>query len=333
MSWLVPFALPAAVALPILVAVGLWLFARRRRRVARAFDPSPRPERGLAATVGAVPWMRLLLALLAALALSGALLTARAGAGPERGAGGAVVLVLDVSNSMLTEDVKPNRLTLLRATAHRLLSHLTGTPVGIVVFAGRAYALSPPTTDPGALELYLDALDPQMVTQTGTSLSAAVRQAVGLLATTRGHTGSIVLISDGNAQETPDELGAATSIAKRAGMPVYTVGIGTPQGGPVPRIDFRTGRRNGFIPDPAGGNAISRLDENLLRYVASETRGEYLPLGTGEGVDRLGALLGGGGAAAGGGEEEPARYAWFAGAALLLLVAEVLIARRRRVEP
>jgi Ca-activated chloride channel family protein len=333
MSGLVPFALPAAVALPVLVAIGLWLFARRRRRVARAFDPAPRPARGLAAEVGRVPWTRLLLVLVAALSLSGALLTARAGAGPESAAGGAVVFVLDVSNSMLTQDVKPDRLSLLRATAHRLLSHLAGTPVGIVVFAGRAYALSPPTADPGALELYLDALDPQMVTQTGTSLSAAVRQAVGLLATTRGRTGSIVLISDGNAQETPEELGAATSIAKRAGMPVYTIGIGTPQGGPVPRIDFRTGRRNGFIPDPAGGDAISRLDETLLRDVAGETGGEYLRLGTGGGVDRLGALLGGGAGGVGGGEEEPTTYAWFAGAALVLLFAEALIARRRRVEP
>lgn len=333
MSGFEPFTLPAAVAIPILVATGLWLFARRRRRVARAFDPAPHPERGLAAAVGKVPWPRLLLVLLAALALSGALLTARSGAGPERGAGGAVVLVLDVSNSMLTEDVKPNRLALLRATAHRLLSHLAGTPVGIVVFAGRAYALSPPTTDPGALELYLDALDPQMVTQTGTSLSAAVRQAVGLLATTRGRSGSIVLISDGNAQETPEELGAATSIARRAGMPVYTVGVGTPEGGPVPRIDFRTGRRNGFIPDPGGGNAISRLDETLLREVASETGGAYMPLGAGEGVDRLGALLGGGAAGAGDGEDEPATYAWFAGAALVLLLAEAVLARRRRVEP
>jgi Ca-activated chloride channel family protein len=156
---------------------------------------------------------------------------------------------------------------------------------------------------------------------------------VGLLATTRGRTGSIVLISDGNAQETPEELGAATSIAKRAGMPVYSIGIGTPQGGPVPRIDFRTGRRNGFIPDPAGGNAISRLDENLLRDVASETGGEYLRLGTGGGVDRLGALLRGGAAGAGGGEEGPATYAWFAGAALVLLFAEALIARKGRVEP
>jgi Ca-activated chloride channel family protein len=321
------------VALPLLVTAGLWLFARRRRRVARAFDPAPHPTRGLAAVVGTTPWARLLLVLLAALALSGALLTARGGAGPERGVGGAVVLVLDVSNSMLTEDVKPNRLTLLRATAHRLLSHLTGTPVGIVVFAGRAYALSPPTTDPGALELYLDALDPQMVTQTGTSLAAAVRQAVGLLATTRGRTGSIVLISDGNAQETPEELSNATGIAKRAAMPVYTVGIGTPAGGPVPRIDFRTGRRNGFIPDPAGGNAISRLDETLLRDVATETGGEYMRLGTGGGVDRLGAQLGGGMAGAGGGDDELATYAWFAGAALVLLLAEAVLARRRRAEP
>jgi Ca-activated chloride channel family protein len=241
-----------------------------------------------------------------------------------------VILVLDVSNSMLAEDAAPNRLELLRSSARRLLSRLEGTPVGIVVFAGRAYALSPPTTDPEALELYLSTLDPQMVTQTGTSLAAAVRQAVGLLATTRTRTGTAVLISDGNAPETPAEIDAATTAATRAGVRVHAVGIGTPAGAPVPRIDFRTGRANGFIPDAGGGVAISRLDEGLLRRVAADTRGEYLHLTDAASVDGLGMLLAGGAVGAGRGGEEPSPYAWFAGAALLLLLAEAAFASRGR---
>jgi Ca-activated chloride channel family protein len=323
-SALLTAALVAAVAIPVLVALGSWLFRRRGVRVARAF---PR--------VGRVSRARLALAMLAALAVAGALVTAaraaaRGGGGGGAGAGGAVVLVLDVSNSMLARDVQPDRLTQLRATARQLLTDLAGTPVGIVVFAGRAYALSPPTTDPEALEMYLDALDPEMVTQTGTSLSAAVRQAVGLLATTRGRTGSIVLISDGNAQESPAELKTATAIAARAGIPIHTVGIGTPAGAPVPRVDFRTGRRNGFIPDSGGGNAISRLDERLLRELADGSGGTYRRLGGGGGVAALGTLAGGGG---GRDAREPNAYwVWLAAAAVLLLAAESVIARLRSVD-
>lgn len=311
----------AALILPLLVAAALLLHARRARRVAMAF-----------AGVGGVPWVRMALALAGALAISGAILAAasaeRAGDGVRRG-GGAVVLVLDVSNSMLTRDVGPDRLTHLKSSARSIVTRLAGTPVGIVVFAGRAYALSPPTTDPEALDLYLSALDPQMVTQTGTSLSAAVRQSVGLLTTTRERAGSVVLISDGNAQETPADLDAATGIAERAGVRVYTVGIGTPAGGPVPKIDYRTGQPAGYIPDPTGGPAISRLDEALLRRIASQTGGDYIHAPNPTAIDALAGVLAGAGSERRGGDARLPLYLWFTGAALLLLLLEFLPLRRR----
>ncbi len=323
--------LAAGVAVPMLVALAVAEFVRRRRRVAaRLGDRSL-----LAALAGedlvAVPWRRVAPVLLAALCL-GAALSDPGWGGAGKGAevrGRRIVLVLDASGSMLAADAAPNRLETLRAASRELAAELPGAAVAVVVFAGRAYALVPPTVDRAALDLFLDALEPAMVTQSGSSLSAAVRQGVGLLAAGGRDPsgGALVLISDGDALEDPARVLEAAALARRAGIPVHALGAGTAAGAPVPDVDLATGRAVGFKREVDGEVAVSRLNEELLRQIARETGGTYAALSASGSVERLaGRLRARVGGAEGGADRRPPRFAWFASLALLLLAGETVAA-------
>ncbi len=146
-----------------------------------------------------------------------------------------VVLALDVSESMRAADVLPSRLERQRTEARRLLRELPGDRVGLVIFAGRAYVLAPLTSDHGALELYLDALDPDIAGTPGTALSAGVRQASDLLRTATGEADRvIVLFTDGEAHESEEAIAAAARRAAQEGIRVYGGGAGTARGEPIP---------------------------------------------------------------------------------------------------
>jgi Ca-activated chloride channel family protein len=323
--------------LPALVGLAMLLYVRRRRRVAGVLADRNLAIRLVGADLHAVPWIRVILVLVAAAALG------MAAAGPRWGLasladGGRsldLTIVLDVSNSMLVSDAggdasaELNRLERQRDAARRLVRQLDGDRIGVVVFAGRAYILSPLTTDRGALELFLDAMDPEIVEQTGSSLSPALRQATNLLALGRDDNAArvMVLISDGEALEDHQAIRDAAHRAARAGITVHTVGIGTQAGGPVPQIDPGTGEQQGFKTDPeTGETAWSRLDEALLREVAEITNGSYIALAEPGAMDRLLARLRSSRRAGGGaetnGSERASRFAWFVGFALALLAID-----------
>lgn len=317
-------------ALPLLTVLGVWLHARRRRRVARALGDPALVRRLVGEDLEAVPWRRAVPVALAALALGVALAGARWAADPPAEAVGAgpVILVLDASSSMLVRDVEPDRLEQLRTAALAAVRALGERPVGLVVFAGRAYALSPPTADRGALELYLDALDPAIVTQTGSALAPALRQAVALILRGEEEAGAVLLITDADALDGVEEIGVAAGIAGRAGIPIYALGAGTPAGGPVPDVDLTTGEVRGFKRDAAGQVAISRLREERLQEVAEASGGAYAALRDPAAVaELLGRLAGAEGSGAGDGKGG-GRYRPWALAALLLLLVELGAARR-----
>ncbi|HEX6926489.1 MAG TPA: VWA domain-containing protein [Longimicrobiaceae bacterium] len=332
MTWHPTVGLAFGAAILLLVAGGLFLHLRRRRRVAEAFGDPMLLTRLVGVDLRRVPWSRVLLVIGAAMALAGALADPRWGIGEADSSvrGGPVVLVIDVSSSMLVEDGTPTRLAAARTTAAGLVSELAGVPVGIVVFAGRAYALAPPTRDAGAIDLYLDALDTRMITQTGSALAGAIRQGVGLLLAGGGEGGSLVVISDGNTMEERDDLEEAISLARRARIPIVTVGVGSVEGGPVPDLDPATGERIGYKQDAVGRLVQSQLHEGLLRAIASGTGGEYLPMGEAS-AERLARLVRGvAGWGAGQEVSGPPRFAWLAVLALLLLALEALLARGLR---
>ena len=305
------------------MALALWMYVRRRRRVAELLGDPPLVRRLVGEDLRRVPWARVAAMLVATALLGLAATDPRSGEGAGDGGASAVALVLDVSNSMLVSDVAPSRLAQERLAAEELIRALEGSRVGMVIFAGRAYVLSPLTGDPGALQLFVDALDPSIVEQTGSSLSAAIRQAAGLLAPAdrREMAETIVLISDGDAFEPPAEILGAAEQAAAAGITVHTVGIGTERGGRVPEVDPETDRQTGFKTDPLTGEvAISRARPELLRQIARAAGGEFFDLSSPGAIARLTDRLATGGAD---GERFPL-YPWLITFALALLVWDAL---------
>lgn len=332
--WLA-FALPAAVALAI------WLWRRRLGRVASAFGERALVERLGLTSLSHLPVARIALVLIAAAALG------IAAAGPQwgqrriegRSSARNVVFALDVSKSMLARDLEPSRLEQERLLARRLLRSMPADRFGLVAFAGRAYVLSPLTTDHGALALFIDALDPDIVSYGGSALSAAIRQGTDLARGDRPTSAqpAVVLITDGEALEQGEAVLQAADRAAQLGVIVHTVGVGTTAGSLVPTLDPRTGRTQGFVEDEQGARVVSRLDAELLREVARRAGGQYVELSRSGSTDRLIDALQAVDAEegpGGGRVQQVDRAAWFLALALLALGLEAWLERRpRRARP
>jgi len=324
---------------PALALIALFLWMRRRAQAAAALGDAALVRR-LAPALGRVPRRHVALLVLAALLLG------IAAAGPTWGRepvpqprAADVVLILDASNSMRVEDVRPNRLEVQRKLARDLLKRVRGARVALVVFAGSGYVVAPLTRDHDAIDAYLEALTPEMVPQGGTSLSNAMRQGASLLfgGPNEQARGALVLMSDGDALEEQRDIELAASLLARAGISLHTVGIGTPAGGPVPDIDPATGRRTGYKRDLDGTVARSALGEPLLESLATVTRGSYRRFSAASPEELAAAVH----TIRPGGPDwtqiRPGnRYEWFLGAALALLaldsVLEAGVLRRRRKE-
>jgi Ca-activated chloride channel family protein len=322
----------AASVVPLSVAA-LALYIRRRRWVAGRLGDREIVRSLLGIDLHLAPWARLTLVAAAALALALALLDPSLASARPRSRG-PVVLLLDASGSMLADDARGSRLEAERAFARSLVAELADMPVGIVAFAGRAFSLTPPTRDRGSIEMYLAALDPSIVTQSGSALGAALRQGIGLLSASGSpNGGTIVLIGDGD--ET-DDAGAgldAAALARQSGVFVHTVGVGSELGAPVPALDPMTGSTVGFLRDPGGEVLISRRSEELLRGIARRGGGAYVAVEDPGAISDLTEAIRGAGAAdsaTADGEQIP-RYIWFAAVALLLLFAEPAAASVSRV--
>lgn len=335
MSFDAPSLLWLALALPALVVVGLWLWVRRRRRVARAIGSAELLGRLGAGDLAVFPVARLPILLLAAASLGVAAAGPRWGleSVAEQTAAGDLVLALDVSKSMLAGDIAPNRLERQRVLARRVLRELPGDRIGLVAFAGRAYILAPMTVDHGALQLYLDALDPDIVSQGGSSLASAIRQGTDLARGARdARRGAVLLISDGEALEEEDDVRDAAARAARAGITIHTVGVGTPEGAPIPQS--RDGQVQSYMRGPDGEIVITAMDEQLLRDVASTTGGRFVRLDEGGATASVLAALRGLERTEGDSQRrvrQKERYAWFVLLGLVLLMLDGVLSAGRAV--
>src|SRR5262245_20933311 len=186
-----------------------------------------------------------------------------------------VVLVLDASGSMATEDVAPNRFFLARQALVSLVARLSGDRFGLVAFEGEAYPLVPLTLDADALGLFLDTLEPGVVPSPGSSLGAGLARGLDLFVDKERRNKVMVLVSDGEDLEGQVEEAAAR--AKEAGVVVHTVGVGTEAGQPVPDLD-KDGRRTGFKRDEQGQAVVSRLNMESLEAIARGTGGKAFRL-------------------------------------------------------
>ena len=181
-------------------------------------------------------------------------------------------LVLDVSNSMLAEDIKPDRLDRAKMAISRLIDKLQGDRIGIVVFAGHAYKQLPLTTDYSAAKLFLSAVDTKIVPSQGTAIGEAINMAVTSFDDTQ-HNKAIVVITDGENHE--DDAVSAAKAATEKGIKVFTIGMGLPEGAPIPLFD-RNGNRLGFKKDRQGKTVVTKLDEDMLRKIAAAGEGSYV---------------------------------------------------------
>ena len=329
-----PELLVIAVIGPLLVAAAFWLFTTRRRLVARELADRELLDRLGGGDLERFPILRFALVAGAAFAMGIAVAGPRWGMRLVEGTSSSrsVVLAVDVSKSMLATDVRPNRLERERLFVRRLLREMAGDRIGLVVFAGRAYVLSPLTIDHGALNLYVDALDPGIVSQGGSSLASALIQATDLA---RGPTETagdraVILISDGEALDERAAVEDAAERAARAGVAVHTVAVGTETGAPVPDIDSN-GRNIGYKRDEAGDIVVSRMQPDLMEDIARRTGGRAVELDASNSTSRLLAAMGGMARVqtADGRRVEPKqREAIFIALALLLLLLELLVEKR-----
>ncbi len=276
MSLAAPAWLWALLALPCLLLAEVWATRRDRERTARLVA---RPLWPRVLEQPARLWrpVRLTALLLGASSLILALARPQWGIVREKveREGVDVVLILDTSGSMATEDVPGSRFFLAKTALLSLVSRLPGDRFALLAFEGEAYPLVPLTLDADAVGLFLDTLEPGAVPSPGTSLGEGLAQGLTLFAEQDRRHKVMILVSDGEDLE--GEVEAAVAKAKQAGVVVHTVGVGTDQGEPVPALD-PDGKRLGFKKDESGAPVISRLHPETLMAIARGTGGRFFRL-------------------------------------------------------
>ena len=245
-----------------------------------------------------------------------------------------VLVALDASNSMLAEDMRPNRLAAAKRAIAELVQRMGGDRLGLITFAGDAYTICPLTLDHGTVLLLLESINPSSVSLPGTNLEEAIARARASFVHGEKKHKALVIVTDG--ESTVGEPEREAQKAADEGILVYTIGIGSPDGVPIPERD-ESGNVEGYKRDRSGHVVNSRLDETTLQRIAEITDGRYFratpqALELGQVFDELQAIekkeLEGQLATS---YEE--RYQWPLGLAVLLLGLEVVVpARARRKE-
>ncbi len=183
-----------------------------------------------------------------------------------------VFILLDVSLSMQAEDIKPNRLEKAKFQIANLINRLRGDRIGLVIFSGEAYVQFPLTTDYSAANLFLSAVDFNSVPQPGTAIAAAITLALNSFEKESPTEKVIVIITDGEDHE--GDINSVLTEAKNNGVKIYTIGLGSTGGSPIPIYNSR-GDQTGFKKDKEGNVVLTKLDEETLKQIASNTDGEY----------------------------------------------------------
>ncbi|MBN1271447.1 MAG: VWA domain-containing protein [Candidatus Aminicenantes bacterium] len=183
-----------------------------------------------------------------------------------------IFIAVDVSLSMQAQDIKPDRLTKAKHEVAVFFNRLQGDRIGLIAFAGEAFVQCPLTLDYGAAKMFLDILNPSLIPVQGTAIGRAIEKAVQSFVRSERKHKVLIIITDGE-DTVEDPLKAAEAAAKE-GIIIYTVGIGSPQGVPIPLFD-ESGRRTGFKKDDQDNVVLSRLNPLILEKIALATNGKY----------------------------------------------------------
>jgi len=182
-----------------------------------------------------------------------------------------VIIALDVSNSMLAEDIQPDRLTRAKQALTRLIDNLDNDKIGLIVFAGDAYTQIPVTTDYISAKMFLTAIGPEMVPKQGTSIGSAIDLGMRSFTPGEGRSKAMIIITDGENHE--DDPVAMAEEASKAGIVIHTIGIGSAEGVPVP---VTVGGKRDYLKDAEGNTVITKLDEEILKKIAITAGGNYV---------------------------------------------------------
>ena len=328
-----PWLLALVVILPVAAIVLVVTSARKRRRRLERLGTPEMVARLAPASASRSPWPRALRLALAAALAAVAFVGPRWGAerAVVRGEGIDMVLALDASLSMMAGDERPNRLERMRQTVRQLRAMSRGDRVALIAFAGRSYILTPLTVDDGALDLFLDNLDPSVVGQAGSSVARALRQSTDLLLSTRATSDrAIVLMSDGESFEPVEDIEEAARRASENGISVVTVGFGTPQGSTIP-IRGDDGRPS-TKRDDQGNVVVTRYDPRTLETAARAAGGTFIAADATDKAARVRRALSTlrtQTRAVETGEDLKPRFQLFLIPALLLLFLDTLLVERR----
>lgn len=240
-----------------------------------------------------------------------------------------LMVCLDVSNSMLAQDIKPNRLERAKQAISKMIDKLGNDRIGMIVFAGNAYVQLPITTDHSAAKLFLSTVNTKIVPTQGTAIGEALELAAKSF-DDETHSRAIIVITDGENHE-DDAVKMAKTIADQ-GINIYTIGMGLPEGTPIPEYN-QYGKQVGYKKDRQGTTVVTRLNESTLQQIAAEGEGIYVranntKAGLSKVFEEINAL-----------EKTEfeskmfsdyeSRFQYFIAAALLLLIIELLIFERK----
>ena len=181
-----------------------------------------------------------------------------------------VMVALDISNSMLAEDVVPNRLDRAKQMLSKMIDNMVDDKVGLVVFAGEAFTQLPITCDYVSAKMFLNTITPNMIQTQGTAIGAALQTAITSFGAQESEAGrAIILITDGENHE--DDAIAAAKQAQELGIQVFVIGIGKPDGAPIPKPGT-----NDYFKDRSGQVVVSRLNEDMCQQIAQAGSGAYV---------------------------------------------------------
>jgi len=273
MQFAKPEYLYLLISIPLFIAG--WLFTERRRRRALGELSDPRLLALLTDSLHAGRRRAKII-----LALTALLLLVVAAARPQMGSqlelveqrGLDIMVVLDISSSMLARDIAPSRLDKAKLEVNDLLQRLPAASTGLVVFAGSSFVQFPLTTDVQAARTLLEAARPEIVSLPGTAIGDAIRRATQAFNEKTLKYKVVLLLTDGEDHNS-DPLGAARQAAEQ-GVVVYAIGFGRPEGEPIPVLDSN-GKVVDYKKDRDGQTVLSRLDEATLQEIARATGGAY----------------------------------------------------------
>lgn len=259
-----------------------------------------------------------------------------AAAGPQTGSkiekvkrkGIDLMICLDVSNSMMAMDIKPNRIERAKQSINRLMDNLEGDRVGIIIFAGKAYSQLPITTDYAAAKMFIETINTNIIPTQGTAIAEAIELAMNGFGESK-HNKAIVIITDGEDHE--GNVLEQAELAVKKNITIYTIGMGLPEGSPIPV--YQGNVQTGYKKDRDGNTVMSKLDETLLQRLASVGKGMYVRATTSE--TGLGKIFDDIGKIQKSEIEEKQfsdyedQFQYFLGLALLLLVLDLFVFERK----